>query len=332
MSHFTVLVITNSVDELEQALAPFQENNMGNCPKQYMKFEDEEDGMMNDWMSGSVERVVMPDGRLLPSYAEEFRVPGEFGIGSGTHRVPENLPTRDVPLTELYPTFEAYCEDYCGYRERDQETGRYGRWENPNCKWDWWQLGGRWSGFFKLKEGKEGTPGKPGFGMSSAKPGYADQARKGDIDFDAMLKEAEDQAIKQFSEVEAALKGITEIPRTWTQVRQSMDDIDDARARYREQPTVKALREMELGIWDCPIEIFHLHEEDSLNKYIADRRCAAFSTFAVLHEGEWYEKGEMGWFGLVSDEKSKYDWSARFMDILDSLSDDAVLSVCDCHI
>lgn len=168
--------------------------------------------------------------------------------------------------------------------------------------------------------------------MRKAKPRFADQARKGDIDFDAMLKEAEEQAIKLFSEVESALKGITEVPRTWTQVRQSMDDIDAARVVYREQPAVKALREMRLGIWDCPIEVFHLQEEDSLNKYIADRRCAAFSTFAVIHEGEWYEKGEMGWFGMVSDEKSKYDWSARFMDILDNLSDDAVLSVVDCHI
>lgn len=34
MSHFTVAVITDSPDNLEKLLAPFQENNMGDCPSQ----------------------------------------------------------------------------------------------------------------------------------------------------------------------------------------------------------------------------------------------------------------------------------------------------------
>lgn len=35
MSHFTVLVVW---EDVEQQLAPFQENNMGDCPKEYLKF------------------------------------------------------------------------------------------------------------------------------------------------------------------------------------------------------------------------------------------------------------------------------------------------------
>lgn len=42
---------------------------------------------------------------------------------------------------------------------------------NPNSKWDWYQIGGRWPGMLKLKNG------------------YVDQARFGDIDWIAMKKE-----------------------------------------------------------------------------------------------------------------------------------------------
>ena len=48
MSHFTVLVPAQNEDELFDKLQPYQENNMGDCPKEYLEFvrvdkEDEED-------------------------------------------------------------------------------------------------------------------------------------------------------------------------------------------------------------------------------------------------------------------------------------------------
>src|SRR4051794_35627293 len=33
---------------------------------------------------------------------------------------------------------------------------------NPNKKWDWWQIGGRWSGLLQVKPGAEGHKGEPG--------------------------------------------------------------------------------------------------------------------------------------------------------------------------
>ncbi|WP_430599388.1 hypothetical protein [Enterococcus sp. DIV0179] len=84
MSHFTVAVITKDGKEetCEKLLAPFQENNMGDCPQKYLKFIEDED-----------------------------------------------------------------CDI-------DEETGKKGYWENPNRKWDWYQIGGRWSGLLKLKTGE----------------------------------------------------------------------------------------------------------------------------------------------------------------------------------
>jgi len=49
---------------------------------------------------------------------------------------------------------------------------------NPDSKWDWYALGGRWSGMIKLKKGATGVVGRPGVGGN--KTGI-DQARKKDI-------------------------------------------------------------------------------------------------------------------------------------------------------
>ena len=43
MSHFAVLVFAKDEQEAIRLMAPYQENNMGDCPKQFLKFfEDEE--------------------------------------------------------------------------------------------------------------------------------------------------------------------------------------------------------------------------------------------------------------------------------------------------
>ena len=38
MSHFTVAVITDDINKLEGMLAPYQENNMDDCPREYLEF------------------------------------------------------------------------------------------------------------------------------------------------------------------------------------------------------------------------------------------------------------------------------------------------------
>lgn len=38
MSHFAVLVFAKDENEADRLMAPYQENNVGDCPKQYLKF------------------------------------------------------------------------------------------------------------------------------------------------------------------------------------------------------------------------------------------------------------------------------------------------------
>lgn len=63
----------------------------------------------------------------------------------------------------------------------------YDQWidNNPNGEWDWYQVGGGFLGYFKLKKGANGKLGYPAF--PDMEPTYdADQALKKDIDWEGM--------------------------------------------------------------------------------------------------------------------------------------------------
>lgn len=51
--------------------------------------------------------------------------------------------------------------------------------DNPNAKWDWYQLGGRYSGSLVVKNTKDATKGEGSLVMEN-EPGY-DSATKGNI-------------------------------------------------------------------------------------------------------------------------------------------------------
>lgn len=52
----------------------------------------------------------------------------------------------------------------------------------------------------------------------------------------------------------------------------------------------------------------------------------------ITPNGEWHEKGKMGWWAIVSNEKEKKDWETEFKEFIDSLDEDTVVTVVDCHI
>jgi hypothetical protein len=54
--------------------------------------------------------------------------------------------------------------------------------------------------------------------------------------------------------------------------------------------------------------------------------------FAILTpDGEWYERGRMGWFGFVQDEKPQRDWEAIRSEILSAYPRCYIVGI-DCHI
>lgn len=122
-----------------------------------------------------------------------------------------------------------------GYKLDDEENllSTY----NPDSKWDWYSIGGRWSGFLCTKEkDDEGNPIR------------VNQAQFKDID------------------------------------------------------------------WD----------------YMFENHIIPFNY--VTEEGEWCEKGEMGWWGITTNEMEQDDWDDNFKRYLKLVEDDCLVTVIDFHI
>lgn len=108
---------------------------------------------------------------------------------------------------------------------------------NPDSKWDWYSIGGRWDGFLVLKERDE----------------------EGDI-----------------IETNEAL----------------VNEVD----------------------WDYMLE----HK---------------FLPFCYINEdGEWFEKGEMGWWGITFNEQPEDAWKTLFTNYLKEVNSDCLVTVVDFHI
>lgn len=222
--------------------------------------------------------------------------------------------------------FAAFVEWYYG-RPLNAEGKLVDR-TNPNAKWDWWVVGGRWSGTLRLKPGCKGSVGEKGLMGSCSNKGdlWVDQARKCDIDFAFMQDHAAGEAGARWDKAFKARGGKDWM--TWDQVRQRHEDIAKARGEYHGQDTLKAAKQADPDglAWDADWCL------QSREQYVQTARDNAISAFAFVKDSQWFERGEMGWWGMVSDEKDRQEWNGTFASMLESLPDDTLITVVDCHI
>lgn len=231
MSHFTVMVVGENPEE---QLAPFSENIELEPYVEYTK-----------------EQLILKGKKEIEDYrngcyAEYLSDPEKYkNKCTNPHHL--NYVSKEFP-EKLNWTDEQIYQDQLADYEEDQITSEGGVLStyNPKSKWDWYKLGGRWTGSLKLKDGRSGITGTPGLMTNNANKGFCDQARLQDIDFDNMGND--------------------------------------------------------------------------------------FSVFAVLKDGKWYERGEMGWWGCVFNEKEKDKWQEEFNKLLKSLPENTLISIYDCHI
>lgn len=54
--------------------------------------------------------------------------------------------------------------------------------------------------------------------------------------------------------------------------------------------------------------------------------------FCLIIDGVWYERGKMGWWACVSDEKEKNDWNEEFMNLIKALPEKSIVANYDFHI
>lgn len=242
---------------------------------------------------------------------------------------------------------------------REGEIVKYSTY-NPDSKWDWYEIGGRWNGFFALKPGATGLPVKPHYSEAANPPdkaGRTDQARKGDIDFDLMRTEAAVQAAQEFQLLQDATEGIEPLTESWEAVmRRALGGlaetyfseeniptseetdkeihvrISQAREERNRHPFIQAMRAAGLSLWGDPYETYCLGHEDPMTEYIRRARASATSTYAMLIDGEWVARGEMGWFGMSRDDLDRETWGTKVAETIDGLPDDTLLTLVDCHI
>lgn len=229
--------------------------------------------------------------------------------------------------------YAKYGRDWNSGSWRKHTDGTYHEYStrNPDSKWDWYKLGGRWTGFFQLKDDAEGETGEPGLMTARAKVGHADAAYKKDIDFTRMRTEAGDRAAKEYDK---AMKIIGHLPvnKTWEEIRGKKEkNMDKLREKYWAQPRCVAWKgaqtDDDFG-WGSSPDDYIISKE----QFIQEAKESAISTFAVVKDGKWYEKGKMGWWAVVLNGKEESEWNKEFYNLLNSTPDDTLLSVYDCHI
>ncbi|MDR0967753.1 MAG: hypothetical protein LBL75_02890 [Rickettsiales bacterium] len=142
--HFPVLIIGGNA---EGQLAPFNENMR-------WAFNDCTDGYKESFENETMECVVFPDGRKVDKYAKSLDecwvqknvlAPKEFVC-------PKGAKLERVKFNEFYPDFDTFAREYHG--GEPDANGRWGYWYNPQAKWDWYQMGGRWKDMLPFRDGK----------------------------------------------------------------------------------------------------------------------------------------------------------------------------------
>lgn len=247
MSHYIGLVFLRPDADLEETLAPFDEQS-----EEYMEFVDKTDEVKEKWdkmpescpSEGTfIEEIDRTDlvnqiwDEAADTLSEEdenefwkpytkdkYPTPTAIAEDKGYEVVPDETKRDGVRFVQKYeskweheaskakyPTLDKLAKEYFGYRK---VNGKYGYMSNPNAKWDWYSEGGRWSGYLTNKEGKK--------------------------------------------------------------------------------TDVELLTEVDWDKTDTPF-------------------CF------VNAEGEWIERGEMGWFAMVANEKKKVDWESEFKAYVQSL-------------
>jgi hypothetical protein len=129
--------------ELDRTLAPFMRGSDNNFPREKLAFDDATDELMRlhraKFRYASDRSVIWPLHGGGPSFELDLAKLSDHMSACG-------LESFEGTFNELEPDFDAFVRRFTSHDARDPSTSRYGRWLNPIGYWDWWELGGRFSG------------------------------------------------------------------------------------------------------------------------------------------------------------------------------------------
>lgn len=200
---------------------------------------------------------------------------------------------------------------------KDGELIKCGYFCNQNAKWDWWV---------------DSRDGYSRYDMSDIilKKEYEGinilNLRVKHIDFKAMLEKEREENRKEYRKYIEAL-GHQPNFKTWDMLRKEygkdFGKTDEEREIYWNQPDVQVYI-AKITSWGNPDE-YLCTEEEYANK-------ATYPFYTVVANGEWFERGEMGWFGIDSNVKDPSVFNENFERILSEVAPETEVHIVDCHI
>ena len=86
------------------------------------------------------------------------------------------------------------------------------------------------------------------------------------------------------------------------------------------------------GRWSGGLKTINGTKTDGDFVYMIDWTETTIPFAFITPDGEWHERGEMGWWAIVSNEKEPQDWEDEFRQFVNTLDDDIYVTLIDCHI
>lgn len=359
MSHFTVLVALpketplEGVEEaLEKVLAPYSENLEVEPYREYL----DEATPAEHWQY----KYVYEDSKALAADAAPITWE-QYAADFTRHNADETPMLYDAELGKAY------------------HMTRY----NPLSKWDWYQVGGRWSNALLAKSsvdlsallwspshwteehGNHIPKGRDAGGRYHCNGG-----RLMDLDLEAMEETAVAEATEAYDHFASTIgehladtkpwvhffglaqageydEQVAKLNATALVVADAVPAGDDplglrtprdifprdlARQAYNAQPGIVRLHEHERykHSFGCVIDKFALGREE----YIERARRNFLPGYAMVTlDGQWLASGEMGWFGMGSDEPGTVDaFKTEAKAYLRGIDQESIVVLVDCHI
>lgn len=386
MSHFAVLVVLPEEPTkaaLETALAPWHEFECTGRNDQYVVDIDITQEAFHDFDRWTTKRLRDADGNLHDPYGLDGELKPEFskedGAGYRRFHAPEGYEEVQLPVCQ-FEDRATWIADFHGCQIARaggpidlEETHKFGhvlvdadgnvvrvvKRTNPNKKWDYWTVGGRYSGRLKPGYDPEKDPANlepchckgwggdtpncrhcNGSGESARFPSkwidVGNRARWGDVDL-AALKEsrvAERRDMVERMRIEAGLT--PEDFELGFKAKHAAHEVwleqEEPRPRGPEYTEwLKTQPDGELAAAYRRADPWGDIEPDagqSIAEWIA--AAPAVSAYAIVIDGKWCSRGEMGWFGISHGDSD--DWSAQRQAIIDAIPADHYVAYVDCHI
>lgn len=323
----------NKRDELPENLRRFRANGYGDS-RVYRVLQLPEGAVWDE--NGKTSEIETMVEFLDGNYGYKTVLPGMSIDLSGEHKYGYALLDADGQITKIVDR------------------------TNPNKKWDWYVVGGRYRGRLLLKEGIAlKNAGSVDSGLSSYESVHGrdtdrdagvDSARVGDIDFAKMLAKKRDLYASTWDKHEAAYNAkavkpmINGVPMTFAEAVVQMHknwDLCKSAAEGQKRnlwDIMKADAEMN-AVYEAVKDFTHSFMNmtipagcSSKEEYV--NTAYGLTAWTVLTaDGQWCENGEMGWWGISSGETmTEEEWHKKTSEMLAALPEDHFITIVDCHI